>query len=137
MKAKALFGKSRREVTQISSLLYNDAPAFYQTLATIVLKSCLLLHFLILTVAFTRKARWALFEKFDGDIWTQKAACTKPNPDPPRLIQPFYYLNVAAFKGVGSRILDKKAKTDHQMRAFPRAIAAIFKKSLRIGVCRR
>ncbi len=79
MKAKALLGKSRHEVTHIPSLPYGDAPAFYKMLCTKKLTSCLALRFLILTVARTSEVRFATFDEIDVDVWTLPAVRTKSN----------------------------------------------------------
>jgi integrase len=69
MKAKALMGKQRHEVTHIPSMPYQDAPAFYQWLKGQDIISALALRFLILTVARTSEVRLATFDEIDGDVW--------------------------------------------------------------------
>lgn len=77
MKAKALMGKQRHEVTHIPSMPYQDAPAFYQWLKTQGAVSALALRFLMLTVARTSEVRLATFDKIEGDVWTLTPYRTK------------------------------------------------------------
>lgn len=77
MKAKALMGKQRHEVTHIPSMPYQDAPAFYQWLKTQDTVSALALRFLMLTVARTSEVRLATFDEIDGDVWTLAPSRTK------------------------------------------------------------
>lgn len=79
MKARALLGKSRHEVTHIPSLPYSDAPAFYRMLAAKDSMTCLALRFLILTVARTSEVRFATLNEIDRDVWILPAARTKSN----------------------------------------------------------
>ena len=77
MKAKALMGKQRHEVTHIPSMPYQDAPAFYRWLSTQDAVSALALRFLILTVARTSEVRLAAFDEIEGDVWTLSPSRTK------------------------------------------------------------
>jgi len=77
MKAKALMGKQRHEVTHIPSMPHQDAPAFYQWLKTQDVVSALALRFLMLTVARTSEVRLATFDEIDGDVWTLPPGRTK------------------------------------------------------------
>lgn len=77
MKAKALMGKQRHDVTHIPSMPYQDAPTFYAWLKTQDNVSTLALRFLMLTVARTSEVRLATFDEIDGDVWTLPAARTK------------------------------------------------------------
>ena len=77
MKAKALLGKQRHEVTHIPSMPYQDAPAFYQWLKTQDTVSALALRFLLLTVARTSEVRLATFDEIDADVWTLSPSRTK------------------------------------------------------------
>lgn len=79
MKARALLGKSRHEVTHIPSLPYRDAPAFYRMLAEKDSVTCLALRFLMLTVARTSEVRFATFDEINDDVWILPAARTKSN----------------------------------------------------------
>ena len=77
MKAKALMGKQRHDVTHIPSMPYQEAPAFYAWLKTQNSISTLALRFLMLTVARTSEVRLATFDEIDGDVWNLPAARTK------------------------------------------------------------
>lgn len=77
MKAQALLGKQRHEVTHIPSLPYIEAPQFYQWLCTKETTSALALRFLILTLARTSEVRFATFDEIEEDIWTLPSARTK------------------------------------------------------------
>lgn len=77
MKARALLGKQRHEVTHIPSMPYTEAPAFYQWLKTKPGMAPLALCFLILTVARTSEVRFARFDEIEGDVWTLSAQRTK------------------------------------------------------------
>ena len=77
MKAKALLGKQRHEVTHIPSMPYQDAPAFYRWLKAQGAVSARALRFLMLTVARTSEVRLATFGEIDGDVWTLPPSRTK------------------------------------------------------------
>ncbi len=77
MKAQALLGKQRHEVTHIPSLPYKEAPKFYQWLCTKQTTSALALRFLIVTAARTSEVRFAAFDEIDGDTWTLGPERTK------------------------------------------------------------
>lgn len=77
MKAKALMGKQRHEVTHIPSMPYQDAPTFYRWLKTQDMVSALALRFLMLSVARTSEVRLATFDEIEGDIWILPASRTK------------------------------------------------------------
>lgn len=77
MKARALLGKQRREVSHIPSIPYKEAPEFYKWLKSKPMISALALRFLILTVARTSEVRLATFDEIDGDVWTLAPERTK------------------------------------------------------------
>ena len=77
MKARALLGRQRHEITHIPSLPYHDAPAFYRWLTKKPGVAALALRFLILTVARTSEVRLARFDEIEGDVWTLAAERTK------------------------------------------------------------
>lgn len=79
MKARALLGKQRHEVTHHPSMPYQEAPAFYQWLKSKPGVAALALRFLMLTVARTSEIRLATFNEIDGDIWTLAPERTKAN----------------------------------------------------------
>ena len=79
MKAKALMGKQRHEVTHIPALAYVEAPKFYQWLCTIEHTAALALRFLMLTVARTSEVRLATFDEIEADVWTLAPERTKTN----------------------------------------------------------
>jgi integrase len=77
MKAKALMGKQRHEVTHIPSMPYQDASAFYQWLKAQDTVSALALRFLMLTLARTSEVRLATFDEIEGNVWTLPPSRTK------------------------------------------------------------
>ncbi len=77
MKARALLGRQRHTVSHIPSMPYDDAPAFYQWLATTEGVAARALRFLMLTLARTSEVRLAAFQEFDGDVWTLSMERTK------------------------------------------------------------
>ena len=77
MKARALLGKQRHEVTHIPSLPYVEAPDFYCWLKTKPGVAALALRFLMLTVARTSEVRLARFDEIDDGIWTLSEERTK------------------------------------------------------------
>ncbi|MCO5792833.1 MAG: integrase arm-type DNA-binding domain-containing protein [Blastomonas sp.] len=77
MKAKALMGKQRHEVTHIPAMPYPDAPKFYVWLCTLDHTAALALRFLMLTVARTTEVRLATFSEIDGMVWTLTPERTK------------------------------------------------------------
>lgn len=77
MKAKALMGKQRHEVTHIPSMPYQDAPKFYGWLCTLNHTTALALRFLMLTVARTSEVRLATFGEIEGEVWTMAPERTK------------------------------------------------------------
>jgi integrase len=77
MKAKALMGKQRHEVTHIPALPYQDAPKFYEWLCTLDHTAALALRFLMLTVARTSEVRLASFDEIEGEVWTLTPERTK------------------------------------------------------------
>ncbi len=77
IKARALMGKQRHEVTHIPSMRYQDAPAFYQWLKTQETVSALALRFLMLTVARTSELRLATFAEIADNVWTLSPSRTK------------------------------------------------------------
>ncbi len=77
MKARALLGKQRHEVTHIPSLPYREAPEFYRWLKTKSEVSAQALRFLILTVARTSEVRFATFSEFEGNVWKLPGERTK------------------------------------------------------------
>ena len=70
MKARALLGKQRHEVTHIPAMPYQELPEFYHWLSEQPLQSCQALRLLILTVTRTSEVRLATFDEFKGDVWT-------------------------------------------------------------------
>lgn len=77
MKAKALMGKQRHEVTHIPAMAYADAPKFYEWLCTLDHTAALALRFLMLTVARTTEVRLATFGEIEGEVWTLTPERTK------------------------------------------------------------
>lgn len=77
MKAKALMGKQRHEVTHIPAMPYPDAPKFYGWLCTLDHTAALALRFLMLTVARTTEVRLATFGEIEGEVWTLTPERTK------------------------------------------------------------
>lgn len=77
MKAQALLGKQRHEVTHIPSLPYPEAPKFYRWLCQQNFSSAFALRFLILTAARTSEVRFATTREVEGDLWTLDAKRTK------------------------------------------------------------
>jgi integrase len=77
MKAKALMGKQRHEVTHIPAMPYPDAPQFYGWLGTLDHTAALALRFLMLTVARTSEVRLATFGEIEGEVWTLAPERTK------------------------------------------------------------
>lgn len=77
MKARALLGRQRHEITHIPSLPYWEAPKFYQWLKSKTEVSARALRFLILTVARTSEVRLVTFDEIEGDIWTLPGERTK------------------------------------------------------------
>lgn len=77
MKAKALMGKQRHEVTHIPALPYQDAPKFFEWLCTLDHTAALALRFLMLTVARTSEVRLATFDEIEGEVWTLTPERTK------------------------------------------------------------
>jgi integrase len=68
MKAKALMGKQRHEVTHIPAMPYLDAPKFYEWLRTLDHTAALALRFLMVTVARTSEVRLATFGEIEGEV---------------------------------------------------------------------
>lgn len=77
MKARALMGKQRHEVTHIPAMPYQDAPKFYGWLCTLDHTAALALRFLMLTVGRTSEVRLATFDEIDGEVWTVTPERTK------------------------------------------------------------
>ncbi|MEJ1471074.1 MAG: integrase arm-type DNA-binding domain-containing protein [Candidatus Sedimenticola sp. (ex Thyasira tokunagai)] len=77
LKARALLGKQRHQVTHIPSMLYQDVPEFYQWLKTKSGVVAMALRFLILTVARTSEIRFARFDEIEDGIWTLPGSRTK------------------------------------------------------------
>lgn len=77
MKAKALLGKQRHEVTHIPAMPYTDVPAFYAALAAKTTIAALALRFLILTATRTSEVRFAHIDEIDGDLWVIPEKRTK------------------------------------------------------------
>jgi len=77
MKAGALMGKQRHEVTHIPSMSYAELPAFYRWLSEHNHMSCLALRFLILTITSTSEVRLASFKEIEGGVWHIPASRTK------------------------------------------------------------
>ncbi len=77
MKAKALMGKQRHEVTHIPAMPYQDAPKFYGWLCTLDHTAALALRFLMVTVARTSEVRLATFGEIEGEVWTLMPERTK------------------------------------------------------------
>lgn len=77
MKAKALMGKQRHEVTHIPAMPYQDTSKFYRWLCTLDHTAALALRFLMLTVARTSEVRLATFGEIDGEVWTLTPERTK------------------------------------------------------------
>lgn len=77
MKARALLGKQRHEVTHIPSIPYAEAPAFYRWLSGQSTSSSLALRFLILTAARTSEVRFARHTDIDKDVLIIPAERTK------------------------------------------------------------
>ena len=75
MKARALMGKQRHELTHIPSMFYAELPVFYRWVSKHNHMSCLALRFLILTITRTSEVRLATFKDIEGDIWHN--ACLK------------------------------------------------------------
>lgn len=68
-KAKALLGRQRHEVTSIPSMLWQDVPSFYGSLAEPTITN-LALRLLILTGVRSRPIRFMRLDEVDGDVWT-------------------------------------------------------------------
>ena len=77
MKAQALLGKQRHEVTHIPALPYQEAPQFYRWLTKQDFVSAFALRFLILTVARTSEVRFATSAEVLDDVWTLDPKRTK------------------------------------------------------------
>lgn len=77
MKARALLGKQRHEVTHIPSLPYAEAPEFYRWLKSKDGVAARALRFLVLTLARTTEIRLARLDEFEGDVWTLSPERTK------------------------------------------------------------
>lgn len=77
MKARALMGKQRHEVTNIPSMPYQEVPAFYAWLIKQDLIAAKALQFLILTAARTSEVRLATFDEIKDGIWHLPAERTK------------------------------------------------------------
>lgn len=77
MKARALLGKQRHQVTHIPSLPYQDMPKFYAWLKEKDQTAALALRLLILTATRTSEIRLARYDEIDGDVWTLPASRTK------------------------------------------------------------
>jgi len=77
MKARALLGKQRHEVTHIPSLPYTEASDFYQWLKNRSGVAPIALRFLMLTVARTSEVRFVRFDEIEGDVWTLAGERTK------------------------------------------------------------
>lgn len=77
MKAKALLGKQRHEVTHIPAMPYLEAPKFYEWLCTLNHTAALALRFLMLTLGRTSEVRLAMFGEVEGEIWTLTPDRTK------------------------------------------------------------
>jgi integrase len=77
MKARALMGRQRHEVTHIPSLPYQEAPEFYSWLKSKSGVSARALRFLILTIARTSEVRLATFDEIEEGIWTLPGERTK------------------------------------------------------------
>lgn len=69
MKMKALLGKRRHEPKHIPSLLYEDAPAFYQALVTNDSTTACALRFLMLTAARSSEVRFATIDEIQDGVW--------------------------------------------------------------------
>lgn len=72
LKAKALLGRQRHEVTSIPSMLWPDVPNFYGSLEEPTITN-LALRLLILTGVRSRPIRFMRLDEVDGDIWTVPA----------------------------------------------------------------
>jgi integrase len=77
IKAKALLGKQRHEVTHIPAMSYQDAPKFYEWLCTLNHTAALALRFLMLTVGRTSEVRLATFGEIESEVWTLSPERTK------------------------------------------------------------
>lgn len=77
MKARALLGKQRHEITHIPSLPYADAPAFYRWIESKRSVAALALRFLMLTVARTSEVRLAQFSEIEDGVWSLSPERTK------------------------------------------------------------
>jgi integrase len=77
MKARILLGKQNAAVEHIPSMIYTDAPVFYQNLCSRTDVSCLALRFLMLTVARTSEVRFARYANLDRNVLTLLPEQTK------------------------------------------------------------
>ena len=77
MKAQALLGKQRHETKHVTSIPYQEAPAFYQWLCTQPHQSCFVLRFLLLTAARTGEVRFATADEIEDGVLVVPAARTK------------------------------------------------------------
>ncbi len=68
-KARALLGKQRHTVQNIPAMLWQEVPAFYQSLTGGTLSE-LALRLLILTAARSKPLRQIHIDQIDGDVWT-------------------------------------------------------------------
>ncbi|MFV0410761.1 MAG: tyrosine-type recombinase/integrase [Paracoccus sp. (in: a-proteobacteria)] len=79
MKARALLGKQRHEVTHIPAMPYQEVSAFYAFLKAKNTQAAIALRLLILTAARTSEVRAAAFDEFDltAKLWTIPKERTK------------------------------------------------------------
>lgn len=77
MKARALLGKQRHQVTHIPSLPYQDMPKFFAWLRGKDHTAALALRLLILTATRTSEIRLAQYSEIQEDVWTLPASRTK------------------------------------------------------------
>lgn len=79
MKARALLGKQRHEVKHISSMPYQEVPAFYAFLKAKNTQAATALRLLILTACRTSEVREATFDEFDfaAKLWAIPKERTK------------------------------------------------------------
>lgn len=81
LKAKALLGKQKHQVTHIASLPYQEAPAFYAWLRQRDNMAAYALRFLIMTVARNSEVRLAQFSEIEDDVWIIAAERTKTDKE--------------------------------------------------------
>ncbi len=80
-KARALLGKQRHKVTNMSAMDWKEVPAFYQTLCQATTLTQLTLRLLILTGVRTNPFRHIREDQIEGNIWIIPAENMKGRRD--------------------------------------------------------